>query len=247
MENIVNKEEIEIQRIMNFIAHCNNFLDGKYLFATSKLKEISEDIHLSSNLTMLKNECLDGFNASLFKTKCLVKLPTKNGTFTSPTEKEDFIAIAFTFIDDICNELVDYDNFTAKYFYSDKNENKFAKQIIEPLKIVVAKLFNLPEDNEAEFVINTLPESVPHEETKCDNSGTIAVVKNLQNLISESVCNEIHKNNMQVVLEQLLIALEEDDRNLINALKIAIGYMQEFLPEYEYMFEELEFCLNKIS
>lgn len=248
MENEIYLDELETQKIMNFIAHCNHFLDGKYLFATSKLKEINEDIRASKDLSLLKDECLDGFNASLFKTKCLVKLPTKNGTFTSPTEKEDFIAIAFTFIDDICNEVVDYDNFTVKYFSSEKNENKFAKQIIEPLKLIVSKLFNLPEDNETEFNVATVVQKVempvPAVE-KHDNSDAIAVAENLLKMIGMKQKLDQDQTNAFVILRELKNALENNQVSEIQALCVAVGYIKKFLPDLDYMFEELEFCLRK--
>lgn len=245
MENEMYLDECETQIIMNFIAHCNNFLDGKYLFATSKLKEISEDIQQSKDLSLLKKECLDGFNASLFKTKCLVKLPTKNGTFTSPTEKEDFIALAFTFIDDICNEVVDYDDFTAKYFYSEKNENKFAKQIIEPLKLVIAKLFGLPEDNEAEFVINQQQTEIEVPVVQNDNSSVIAVVDNLIDIIAENAKGQ-HCQNALVILRELRHALDLNLVDEIKALYIALCYITPYISCYQYMFDELEYCLNRL-
>lgn len=248
MENEFFLDELETQKIMNFIAHCNQFLDGKYLFATSKLKEINEDICTSKGLSLLKDECLDGFNASLFKTKCLVKLPTKNGTFTSPTEKEDFIAIAFTFVDDICNEVVDYDNFTVKYFSSEKNENKFAKQVIEPLKLIVSKLFNLPEDNETEYNIEAV---VKKNETpmataeKINNSNAIAVVENLLKIIGMKQKLDQDQTNAFIILRELKNALENNQVSEIQVLCIAIGYIKKFLSGLDYMVEELEFCLRK--
>lgn len=248
MENEIYFDELETRKIMNFIAHCNHFLDGKYLFATSKLKEINGDICASKDLSLLKDECLDGFNASLFKTKCLVKLPTKNGTFTSPTEKEDFIAIAFTFIDDICNEVVDYDNFTAKYFSSEKSENKFAKQIIEPLKLIISKLFNLPEDNETEFNVTAVVQK--HEipvitVEKYDNSNAIAVAENLLKMIGMKQKLDQDQTNAFVILRELKNALENNQVSEIQALFVAVGYIKKFLPDLDYMFEELAFCLRK--
>lgn len=242
MEENTQMNEIQTQTVLNFIAHCNHFIDGKYLFATNKLKEINEDIQSSEDLTLLKEKCLDGFNISLFKTKCLTKLPTKKGTFTSPTEKEDFIALAFCFIDDICNNGVDFENFTHKYFSSEKNENKFATQVIEPLKIIIAKIFNLPEDNESEFVIR----KNKHNELKIDSTEAISIAKNITAVLSQKSMPNQNEKNAVIVLLELIDALQESRFKEIFSLKIALSYIQPYIKDINYLFEELLFCLDKI-
>ena len=235
--------EQETQRIMNFIAHCNQYIDGKYLFGATKLKEIYRDVRNSEELNQLFTECLDGFNVSLFKTKCLIKLPTKKGTFTSPTEKEDFVALAFAMIEDISIEEVDYDTFINKYFLSETDENRFGKQVIEPLKQTVAKLFDLPEDNETEFKIKT---NIEQPKMEIDNLEAISICKNIISVISQKTMPSDHEKNAVVILFELINCLQEGNQNLILCLEIALTYLEKHIDGINYLFEELFFCLDKL-
>lgn len=244
MENDILTNEVETQKIMNFIAHCNNYIAGRYLFGASILKEVYHDIQTSKELKQLFNECLDGFNISLFKTKCLIKLPTKAGTFTAPTEKEDFVALAYSMIEDICKETVDYDTFIAKYFTSEKDENKFGKQVVEPLKNIVAKLFNLPDDNDSEFEILDEKPIVP--QLKFDNTDAIAVAQNIISVISQNANATEDEKNAVIILFELIQNLQSGNQSAILCYEIALTYIEKNITGINYLFEELFFCLDQI-
>ena len=131
---------------------------------------------------------------------------------------------------------------------TEKNENNFSKQIIETLKLIVSKLFNLPEDNETELNVTAVVQQ--HEipvitMEKYDNSNAIAVAENLLKMIGMKQKLDQDQTNAFVILRELKNALENNQVSEIQALCIAVGYIKKFLPDLDYMFEELAFCLRK--
>ena len=242
------KNEKETKKIMNFIAHCNDFICGKYLFPSSKIKEIFSDIESSENLYQLFKECLEGFNASLFKTKCLIKLPTKKGTFNAPTEKEDFLALAYVMMEDIFHDRQDYDVFVNKFFTNEKNEDVFAKQVIQPTKNLIAQIFELPEDNETEYYIESVVEKQEKHlnELKVENADAIAVAKNLISVISRNNFPSDDEKNAVVILFELIQSLQANNQNQILCFQIALSYIYKNIKELDFMFGELFYCLDKL-
>ena len=139
-------ENINPFEIYNFIADCNEFLDGKYLFANTKILHILEAAQQSKDLMELFTQCSEDFNYSLESTKSFIKTPTKPGYFQAPQELDKMLALVYCLLNDFKDEKINFNVFVSKYFSGDEKlppHQKFGVEIIKPLKETVAKYFEL--------------------------------------------------------------------------------------------------------
>ena len=146
-------------------------------------------------------------------------------------------------IQDICEDKVDYDYFINRYFMSDKDENKFAQQVIVPLKNIICKLFDLPEDNQTEF--NVVIEHKSNVD-KIDCSEAIAVAKNIISNISQKNYPTEDEKNAVVICFELIKSLQQGNHEQILCFEIALSYIEKHITDIKYLFEELFFCIDKI-
>ena len=231
--------------ILNFIANCNEFLAGKFLFASSKLHAIYEDIKSSEPLDELFEQCNEGFNYSLESTKALIKTPTKAGYFTAPEELDKFLALVYGILKDIYEGVIDFNLFVTKYFSNDEKTPptvKFGKEVIIPLKDTVAKYFELDETNEQKFALEAFEKPEPEivaveieeevEEELFDLEPIYYQIKTLSEKMLHLVKLEEKlpvslKSDASFLLSEIIKACENEDIEKVYSLLIGFKYMQK--------------------
>lgn len=247
-------ENNEINKILNFIAHCNEFINGKFLFANLKLKEIMQAMENSEQISLLVSQCEADFKYSLEQTKAFIKTPTKPGYFVKPEEPDKFIALCHCLIKDFALEVKDFDAFAKKYFEDEKVsiQEKFSKQILEPFKNLIADYFELSKDNETFFKIDDTKKEI--EEIKvepCENKkGQIYLEMSevCSNLIAQISANEFDKdlkNSALMILFEVIKACEREDEDNIYALLIGLSFMEDKFKSLAHLFEELALIFEK--
>ncbi len=254
METILNSEE-EQKSILNFIANCNDFLKGKYLFANRKIAQIAEDIEVSAPLLNLFIQCIDGFDKSLEMAKAFIKSPspTKQGYFVAPEELDKFIALAYCVFNDVRKNEIDFDSFLNNYFPADAKFNsvqKFAHLIIEPVRNIIAKYFELPFDNNVKYeIINSLKpeeeideqsEEEPEFEQEFNYNFVNSLIIEIISLIkfTKKIQPEIRKDALNI-LNQTIIACDNKDNQLIYALVMGFKYIQPKIKHTEGLTKKL--------
>lgn len=256
-----------VNAILNFVASCNEFINGKFLFATAKLQSMYDEILLSPDLDKLFLECNKDFDYSLEMTKAFVKMPTKIGYFTKPEELDKFLALVFGILKEIKEETLDFNIFASKYFSSEDKTpptQKFAQNVILPLRDTVAKYFELDENNKTrnvltDFVIEekqeeqTTPVSEPvEEEPKIDltpifeeikdiSSNMLTIVKQMQKLK-----NDI-KSDAIFILSEIINACSFSDIEKAYALVVGFKYLAKNIKSIKYQMQALEVVLMKLE
>ncbi len=249
-------ENNEINKILNFIAHCNEFINGKFLFANLKLKEISQAMEDSEQISLLLSQCETEFKYSLEQTKAFIKTPTKPGYFVKPEEPDKFIALCHMLIKDFALEVKDFDSFVKKYFEDEKisNQEKFCKQILEPFKNLISDYFELSKDNETFFQIVEVKKELPVEVKidKCENTKSqiyLEMSEVCKNLITQIKANEFDKdvkNSALIILLELIRACEREDEQNVYALLIGLSFIEDKFKSLSYLFDELALIFEKL-
>lgn len=255
-----------VNAILNFIASCNDFIGGKFLFAPAKLQSMYDEILLSPDLNNLFGECNKDFNYSLEMTKAFVKMPTKLGSFTKPAELDKFLALVFGVLKEIKEETLDYNIFVGKYFSAEDKippTKKFAQNVVVPLRDTVAKYFELDEHNKTRFALTEFVEEKPEEiiepeaekveeEPKIDLapiferikdicSNMLTIVKQTQKLNSDV------KSDAVFVLSEIINACEAGDIEKAYALVVGFRYLAKNIKTIKYQMNALEMVLIELE
>lgn len=263
--------EEEQYSVLNFIANCNEFISGRFLFTSVKISQIADAIEQSPPLLELYNQCLDGFNKSLENTKAFIKTPTKPGYFVMPEELDKFIALAFGVILDVKAKQLDFNLFLKKYFSGDEKLTeiqKFSNEFLIPLRNTIAKYFELSQDNTTKYQIDfsKLVNEEPVEQTEPEVEEEVEQEEfEEEDLINYDLAKEIAlellnivKNTRKVhpeiksdaifVLSEIISACEEKDIHSLYALILGLKYIQPkfkntnaLMKELLLLFDNLEF------
>lgn len=217
--------------VLNFIATCNEFIKGKFLFVGTKIVSIYEDVLLSEPLTELFSQCQEDFNASFEFTKAFIKLPTKAGTFQRPEELHKFLALVYVILEDVKTGELDLDLFLQKYFSGDEQTppaKKFALEVITPLRDTVAKYFELPFENEAKFEL-IADEDVEMDFEKQEENDVVAEQKSFEKGDELPVVFDFNFNKVISLSNEIKAMLENIEKIDISAKYDAIFMLTELL------------------
>ena len=252
--------------ILNFLASCNEFLSGKFLFASAKLISMYEELVQSPPLKELFEQCSQDFDYSLQCTISLVKTPTKPGYFERPEQLDKFLALVFGILKDIYEEKIDFNIFVSKYFSADEKlrpTQKFAAEMILPLRDTVAKYFELDENNTARFVLGAFEEEKQseiepqkvEEEEKEEEFDLTPVFENLKKVAlnmmalakeDKKMKTEL-KTDLLFVLSELLSACKTGDIEKAYALVVALKYITKKQRNLAHLMAELLFVVAALE
>lgn len=248
-------EKKEQNTILNFIASCNEFTAGKFLFASSKLLILLTEIENSEDLKQLFEECEQDFNYSLEFTKAFVKMPTKLGTFTRPEELDKFLALFYGVLKEIRDGKYEFNEFVSKYFSFDEKlppTQTFAREVIKPLKETIAKYFEVDENNAVHYnepMQESHKESLQIEEPVQDDSQNkleeifVSVQELVQNMIfmtRQSKISKKRKSDLLFMLSELMSACEKKDIEVVCVLIVALKYITPIFSKIRFIVSELE-------
>ncbi len=226
--------------VLNFIAECNEFIEGKFLFASQKLEALYKAILESPALVELFLQCSEDFKYSLEITKAFIKTPTKPGTFTPPKEPDKFLALVFGLLKEINEKTVNFNVFVPKYFSEDSKvppTQAFANQVIIPLKSTVAKYFEVSEYSKEHFSKEQIKNQI--EEVKEE-------IKEEVNQVGQE---EIASNDIDAVAEKNNITIEtqiqeKKEPTIISTLE---EERKTYIVTYEDLMEALKLLLKEIQ
>ena len=256
-----------VNAILNFIASCNEFINGKFLFAASKLQSLYDEIVLSPDLDKLFFECNSDFNYSLEMTKAFIKTPTKIGYFTKPEELDKFLALTFGVLKEIKEETIDFNIFVNKYFSSEDKTpptQKFTQNVIVPLRDTVSKYFELDENNKTKNTLTDFVEEtkqkehiepaseVIEEEPKIDLKPIFEEIKSISsNMLivvkQERKLKNDFKSDATFILSEIISACSQNDVEKAYALIVGFKYLAKNIKNIKYQMRELELVLLKLE
>lgn len=230
--------------VLNFVLECNEFLEGKYLFASQKLEAIYKSVLDSPALVELFLQCSEDFKYSLEMTKAFIKTPTKPGTFTPPTEPDKFLALVFGLLKEIIENTINFNVFVPKYFSEDAKvppTQAFANKIVLPLKVTVAKYFEVDAENKKRFSLEEITaqqQEIEEEKQKMEKEESQISIEEIEQ--TTVLQNQTSLQNEKQKETEVVSALEDDMKtykvtyeDLMEALNLALKELQSLVKAKE--------------
>ena len=143
----------ELSKISQFIACCNDMINGKFILADIKISKILKMIADSEELYGYITECMRDFDFSKELHRAELKNSLNNGSFSAPTDQQKLVALVFSLLVEFDAKRMDFYTFINENFLSkDRAEVyvKFAKTLLVPFRDIIAGHFGLADASNEE-------------------------------------------------------------------------------------------------
>lgn len=142
MNSVSNKESI-----INFVAACNELVQGKFILADIKISKILRAISESNDIYNLIAENMINYDFDKEFSKAVVKDSQGIEKFVLPEEDEKIIPLVFCLLVELDSKRINFNDFIKAQFPLATNQNEeyvsFAKTIIIPFRNAIANYFGL--------------------------------------------------------------------------------------------------------
>ena len=136
----------ELSKITQFIAGCNDMINGKFILADLKISKLLHMLAQSEELYNYVKECMVDFDFSREFHRAEIKNRLNNGSFVAPQSNNSLVAFIFCLLVECDAKRIDFYNFINENFPSENKSDcykKFAKTLLVPFKDIVAEHFSL--------------------------------------------------------------------------------------------------------
>lgn len=213
-------------KILDFIACCDDFTNGKFLLVDSKINNLLKKIGESDALYNLFQEVLTNYNFEKEFSHAQLKFIGKPAKFEMPTEPYKILPLVFCMLVKIQDKSLDFPTFLKTYFAGGNDELfEFSKQVIVPFRNIVAAVFEVPVDSKVELAeINN--ESSAQAKLNLPK-------KEMPNQKEEDMEKEFEiAENEEIEYEEVdLTKYFEEIKKLINDMMTEIDYMHRLKKE----------------
>ena len=144
----------ELTKINEFIAGCNDMINGKFILAEVKITKILNMIAGSEELYRYITECMNGFDFVKEYHRAEMKNGLNNGVFSAPQQPEKLVAFVFCLLVECDSKRVDFYSFINDNFISkDRHEvyAKFANTLLVPFRDTIANHFGMIDYPQEQF------------------------------------------------------------------------------------------------
>src|SRR5574344_1411732 len=189
----------ELSKISQFVASCNDMINGKFILADVKITKILNMIAGSDELYRYITECMTGFDFSREYHRAEVKNGLNGGVFAVPAEREKVVAFVFCLLVECDAKRIDFYGFINENFSgSDRNDSykTFANVLLMPFRDIISNHFGMGEISEAEQsnMTQTYKEDLKTTTLFKKNNGLVNVQQNVVNQYSN---NQTDLQNVQ--------------------------------------------------
>lgn len=217
-----------------FNTACDDFLKGKYILADLKISGIMKSIAYSEKIKNIISKCLENFDIG----KELGNVFNNENVVVMPSESKKIVAVCFNILYNIDNKEINFFDFLNTYF-KDGNElgnrefEEFSKVIILPFKKAINK-----------FYTNThiLTESKEYQDNIYNKIARVAQIE-LHNLDNYKL-KTIYKEELQILIESFVTASNNNDKQYVFSLMIALDYFCQIHKKCKPIFEEMQNCFK---
>lgn len=136
----------ELVKINEFIAGCNDIINGKFLLADMKITKLLNMIAGSEELYRYINECMNGYDFSRELHKAEMKNGLNGGSFAVPQNPDKLVAFVFCLLVECDAKRIDFYTFINENFISkDRSDvySKFANTLLVPFRDTISSHFGL--------------------------------------------------------------------------------------------------------
>ena len=136
----------ELSKIAQFIASCDDMINGKFILADVKITKVLNMIAGSDELYRYISECMVGFDFSREYHRAEVKNGLNGGRFQIPAEPDKLVAFVFCVLVECDAKRLDFYNFINDNFGKENKTDaykNFAQTLLVPFKEIIADKFGL--------------------------------------------------------------------------------------------------------
>ena len=216
----MNNENIEREKVINFINACNELVNGKFILADIKISKILKAISESTGVYNLIEEHMINYDFDTEFESCVATDSTGVERFILPKEEEKIIPLVFCLLVEIDSKRIGFNDFIKAQFPYANNQNEeydsFAKTIVIPFRNAIADYFNVDiKELEKENVKNVEPTNNVIDEKLKEH---LAQVKDLEEKLNNAEekadvkITVIETNDPNVSVEELADALVESQK-----------------------------------
>ena len=101
----------ELSKIAQFIAGCNDMINGKFILADVKITKVLNNIAESEELYRFISECMNNFDFIKELHRAEMKNSLNSGAFTPPQEPEKLVAFVFCLLVECDAKRIDFYSF----------------------------------------------------------------------------------------------------------------------------------------
>ena len=120
----MNNENIEREKIINFINACNELVNGKFILADIKISKILKSISESTGVYNLIEECMINYDFDSEFSKCITTDASGVERFVLPKEEEKIVPLVFCLLVEIDSKRISFNDFIKAQFPYANNQNK---------------------------------------------------------------------------------------------------------------------------
>ena len=136
----------ELSKIAQFIASCDDMINGKFILADVKITKVLNMIAGSEELYRYISECMVGFDFVKEYHRAEVKNSLNGGIFAVPQEPNKLVAFVFCVLVECDAKRLDFYNFINENFGRESKSEaykNFANELLIPFKEIISSHFGM--------------------------------------------------------------------------------------------------------
>ena len=139
--------EVELSKVKQFIANCDEVIDCNFLISEAKMQKLLASLADTKPVYDLISDCLEQFNREREMVKAFVEDGTGKSKCVMPKEEYKIIGLVFCVLADITRGEINFTDFVKRYFSNVEGVHcykQFGKQFVLPFRNLIAEAFALP-------------------------------------------------------------------------------------------------------
>ena len=242
-------------KILDFIATCDDFSNGKFLLIDSKINNILKKISASDELYGLIESCLQNYNFEKEFSHAQIKFVGKPARFDVPKEPFRLIPLVFCILVKIEDKSLDLSEFLKSFFVKDETDEfeNFSNSVIVPFKNAIASIFDISSTENA-FDSNKLYPTEKVEEKKMEKEEMVEdnqlngyfdeMKKLIDDMLTEiDYCPKLKKDvreNAYILLDAMSDACDMQNLKILNGLIVGFEFIAPSIKNIRFLYKEFK-------
>ena len=241
-------------KINDFINSCNEMIEGKFILADVKIKNILNKIEASEELVKFLTASLENFQFDIELQRAEVKNKFNGGVFNVPQNKQTLIALVFCLLIAFDSKKIDFYQFIKQNFETlapNGEYANFANTLLVPFRDYISYVFSsenfqaeeLDEnhiENESLNNDNKLEQEIEEKEETIfdkieDSTNAIIDAVYIDRKIKENL-----RQQLLYVLNGIKYALKYEDMRLISTFVTCLDALTQKTRSVEFLLTELK-------
>ncbi len=250
----------DAKKIQYFVALCDDLITCKFLVAESKIQKLLVALAETQPIYELVSDCMEMFNRDREMNKAFVTDGKGRFYCVLPNEEYKLIALVFCTLADVDQKKIDFTDFIKRFFDDEEGVNcytSFARRMIVPFRELIAEAFGIAKRYTTQ--VENEENKVESQEVESDSDNLLIekskLFEDCKNVVSDMLVEidenlrqyDRHTNDLKVILQQLEIACENQDYNLVYALSVGARFASKGLKCVKFLMREFEDILNALS